>query len=255
MRYRKPLVNILSDMISGLSFPVTIMKATSVGNVWTLNVDDAYFAQKGFTISIGGNNYTIVSVEGKCWGDILTVTGNHTITLQTFYLYTPYFFFGTLVDGGIQLSQVANANQKTPMIFLRVDDTLDETYHDDPADAHERISKCKLYFLSQGDNSLLNPDALTYYVEPMKRLLEIFVQAMNDTIAIFEIWNEDYDVTLYAKFGVYSGGKQPVKIWDEELSGCGMDIKFKILRTQDYYNTHVVYDNGSFDDSFNDSFG
>ena len=48
----------------------------------------------------------------------------------------------------------------------------------------------------------------------------------------FEIYDLNYDLTLYAKFGVYSSGKQSSKIWADDLSGCGMDVKFKILRTQ-----------------------
>jgi hypothetical protein len=231
-RYRKPLVNILSDLNSSLTYPVTILKATQNGTTWTLNVDDAYHAQKGFTITIGGKPYIIVSVSAQTWGDILTVTGTDTITATSFSMYSAYFFFGTLVDGGIQLGQIADASQKTPLIFLRVDDTLRETYNDDPEDSHERTSSCKLYYLSQGDDTLLNPDALAFYVEPMKRLAENFNQAMKDKISIFEIWDENYDLTNYAKFGVYSGGKQPSKIWTDDLAGCGMDRKFKILRTQ-----------------------
>ena len=232
MRYKKPLANILNDLISSLTFPVTIFKATQNGADWILNVDDAYYSQKGFTISIGGNNYIIQSVQAQSTYDILTVTGTPTISVNTFNMYPIYFFYGTLVDGGIQLSQIANATQKTPLIFLPVDDSLVETYHNDPVTSHERSSRCKLYFLSQGDDSLLNPDALSLNVEPMKRLFEIFNDATKDAISIFDYYNQDFDLKLYAKFGVYSGGKQPSKLWADDLSGCGVDIKFDILKTQ-----------------------
>jgi hypothetical protein len=239
MKFRKPIVNILSDLVASILFPVKILKVTAAGNVYTINVDNAWHAQAGFKITIGAYQYTITSVShldscnGGCDVIVVTDAGTNPITATSFTMYGIHFFYGTLVDGGIQLAQVADANQKLPMIFLRVDDTLSEAYHDDPEDSHERMSSVKLYFLSQGDETVLNTTAIPVFVDPMKRLAEIFIDAMNEAIAIFEIWQEDYNLTIYAKFGVYSGGKQPTKIWADDLSGCGMDIKFKILRNQD----------------------
>lgn len=234
MGYRKPLITILNDLITGLAFPVNILKVVQTGTVFVINVDNAYFAQKGFSITIGGKPYKITAVDAFCWGDQLTVTGGllDEIIDISFNMYTPYFFYGTLTDGGIQLAQQPNASQKTPLIFLRVDDTLVETYNDDPEDSHERSSACKIYFLSQGDDSLLNPDALAINVEPMKRLAEIFNKAIKEAYSIFEIWDQTYELKLYAKFGVYTADKQQKKVWTDDLSGCGMDVRFKILRDQ-----------------------
>ncbi len=233
MRYKKPLTDIFSDLIAGLSFPVTIIKKTQTdATTWVLNVDDAYFAQKLFTVVIGGKNYVIDSVAPHCWGDQLTVIGVDPITATSFDMYRPYFFYGTLTDGGIQLAQESNASDKTPMVFLRVDDTLIETFHNDPENAHERDSKCKLYYLSQGNDALLNPEALTVNVEPMKRLSEIINQAIIDAYGIFETDQQSYDLKLYAKFGVYTSEGQKKKVWTDELSGCGVDVSFTILRDQ-----------------------
>lgn len=240
MSYTKPIIDIIGDLISSFQFNTTIYKAVQTGTTWVLNVDNAFYAQKNFTLTIGGHDYLITDVyyaKSSKEVDVITVSDlsdtPQNITIDSFTLYPLYYFYGTLIDANVQISQVPDASNKTPMIFLRVDDTLQETFHDDPEDSHERVSKVKLYFLTQGNIAELDPSLITDRVYPMSRLMQSFIKQMNSTVSVFERWDEDYSTTVYAKFGVYASGRGMQKsVWVDDLSGIGLDISLKILRPQ-----------------------
>jgi hypothetical protein len=243
MTPKRSLIDILETAIQAMAFPITIWKVTAtVANTWQLNVDNLYHAVKGYIISIGGNNYTIVSVNDDTSPLQLTVTDPTGLlpapTAQTsFNLYSPFFFHGMPRDSSAEMKQEQNAFNKYPMIWLM--ETFTETFYDDPEDANERDSQVKLYFLtdSQFETNQTN-DLYEIYLLPMRRLLDSFIDMVNTQYSYFVQWNLKYNVTNYPKFGVYIRGKGVAEnLFADNLTGCELDIVLKITKPNSSCNS------------------
>ena len=219
-----------------MTFPVTIWGTSSVGSVYTLKVDDVYHAQIGLQniVTIGGNPYTITDItygSGGCNSyDTLKVTdltGANPITATSFNMYAPFFFYGTLNETGTELSQQSDSSLKTPMIFLRLDETLEETFHYDQADTHERDTSCEIAFLTQGIYNTTTSELLDNGVTPMRRLMDSFISAINDAVSTFEIYSFNPRAKYYTKVYVRDSKKQ---LWSDQLSGVWDKFQLKILK-------------------------
>lgn len=235
MDYHKPIEDILSDTISSMSFPVSIYKIAFAGNTYTLNVDDVYHAQVGEQniVTIGGNPYTITSVaygDRECDNsfDVLTVEdtqGSGAISVDSFNMYAPFFIYGTLTETGTELP--TDNSQCTPMIFLRLDETLDETFHEDPADPHERDTACELAFLTQGVYEEKTQQLLDGGVTPMRRLMANFFEALKAEVKTYETYDFNPKAKYYTKVYVRDSKKQ---LWSNKLSGVWDRVTLKILK-------------------------
>ena len=233
MDFHKPIEDILGDTIAAMTFPVTIYKVTASGTTYTLNVDNVYHAQIGAQniVTIGGKPYTITGItygSGCNSVDILTVQDVGTsgaITADSFNMYSPYFFFGTLNETGTELP--TDNSKCTPMVFLRLDETLEESFHEDPADPHERDTNCEISFLTQGIYTQQTEQLLDNGVTPMRRLMTEFIEALKDEVKTYEIYNFNPRSKYYTKVYVSSPTKQ---LFGIKLSGVWDRFTLKILK-------------------------
>ena len=242
MIYRQSAIDIIRDIVEGLTFPVTIITATNNGGgLHTLEVCDMYHAQPGFQVTIGGKTYTITEVvpatQPNCaasTSDTLTVSGASTnITATTFNLYTPFFFHGTPIAQGAELSQVTQAKNKTPMVWVN-DGTLEWTDSNDPTLNKERDIKCDLYCLTQGDpEKWVTDDAWEKAINPMERLRERIMVQLNAMPWRFEVEQRDELVKPFAKFGVFLSNRGMEKsLWHDKLSGVGNAMTLGVNRLE-----------------------
>lgn len=232
MGYKREFTDILNTLISSMSFPVVINTATDNNDgTFTLVCDDIYFAQPGFAVTINAVSYTIDSIDQST--ETLVVTGVGAITSgDTFNMYTPYFYHGTPIATGQELQNQQNASAKTPMIWLW--ENFTEDYYDEFS-ALERDVDCELFFLTQADFELWETeDAYANAIKPMKRLADLFIEAINSDTANFYFNASRYKSENYSKFGVFIRDKGTSKnLFADKLSGVGIDFKFIINKTDE----------------------
>ena len=243
MRYKQSSIDIIGNIISSLEFPVTIMSVANLGNGnHTLTVCDMYHAQPGFEVVIGGKKYLITDIEasvsdecGTRTYDKIKVKGDASnITATTFDMYEPFFFYGTPMAEGTELSAVISSKDKTPMYWLRLDD-FSETFYEDLRQRKERTLKFRLYPLSFSDHEKwVTAEAKRYVVDPMRRLAEIFVAKIRDTPARFDRDNLQWDVpSVYPKFGVISINRGVENsLWHDKLGGVELSMTLTIYKDQ-----------------------
>jgi len=237
MAYLESLVDIIDGIVSGLTFPVTIKSVvettivTDEGetiDVYAITTCDIYHAQPSFYVTIGGHSYLIRRIDAST--NVLYVSGSVSITATSFNLYTPYFFHGVPIEVGNELMNIPDAVDKTPMIWLH-ENYLEEIDRN-PESIIERVSSFRLFFLTQANNELWLVDtAYENAIMPMRRLSEIFISALEEATGRFETDDFKYDVTNYAKFGVYISNKGVLKnMFVDKLGGCELAMDLPIIK-------------------------
>ena len=228
MGYRRTMVDIFRDLVASMTFPVTIDSQSASGNTWTLIVCDLYHAEVGRTVTIGGNDYVIASIDSDT--NTMVVTGADPIVVTTFNLYLPFYFHGTPIATDDELVKENEANSKTPMIWLL--ETFGEEREQDPLSMHDRYFTGKLFFLTQADHEKwLTDEAYIKAIEPMDRLAQTFITYIESNPGDFDLPTLKYKIDSYAKFGVYITNKGMEKnMFADKLSGVG--ISFSPLTLQ-----------------------
>lgn len=236
MSYTRDITDVLRDLIQGMQFPVIIGTVIPTADGYTLRCNNIYHAQNGFDVAINGNTFRIISFDQST--ENITITGTGTInTGDTFEMYDVKFFHGTPVATGLELqdldnSPVDNGQQKTPMIWLW--ENFKEKITDDYAPLGREID-CELFFLTQADaEAFKTQDFYDKAIKPMRRVVDLFQDAVKADRATFFASELPYSVENYSKFGVYIREKGSNKnIMQDKLSGIGIKILLKLYNTRD----------------------
>jgi len=230
MVYAQELTDILDDLISTMTFPVIIGNVTvNADDSITLECDNIYHAQAGFEVEINSLTYVITEIDQA--NESITVTGTGTISNgDTFDMYSPFFFHGTPIATNTELVQEAQALNKTPMFWLW--ENFEEDWKDEESSL-EREVEIELFALTQANfEEWMTSDAYENAIKPMKRLIELFVQALKVS-SLFETDFLTYRTENYSKFGVFIRNKGASKnLFADKLSGVGTKINLRIFKTE-----------------------
>lgn len=244
MRYKQSSIDIIGSLIESLTFPVDIKQVTNDGGGnHTVSVCDMYHAQPGFSVTIGGNQYTITDIIpaeslfcGPSTNDVLKIKGDPSnIVATTFNMYSPFFFYGTPIAEGIELQPINQSKNKTPMYWLRLDDVFEKFYEDD-LEPKERDLKIRLYPLTQADHDKwTTADSKKQGIDPMHRLAEILVKKIKSMPYRFDVDGLTWDIpAVYPKFGVISINRGVEKsLWHDKLAGVELAINLTVYKNTD----------------------
>ena len=218
MDYRKPLTDVLDEIVTAITFPVIIKSASVVGTTQELICCDILHAQAGFKITVTQGTYTIESIDAD--NEKIIVTDNTPsvpITAQTFQLYKPIFFHGTELETGDMLAHIKPFEEKIPMIWLRenfVEKILPR------GNRMDRETELELFFLTNADYKKVIDDRMEEAIKPMMRLLQYFWEYMKSRTDLFELEDTDYTSETFTKFGVYAINKGiEKKLFADNLAG------------------------------------
>lgn len=242
MNYLQPAIDVIGSLISPMTFPVEILTASNLGaGKHSLEVCNMWHAQPGFEVTIGGKKYLIEDIEDSVSDECGTrtvdkikvkgATGN--ITAKTFDLYKPFFFYGTPMAEGTELSAVKSSKDKTPMYWLRLDDFSNHGYTNDGLERRERDIKFRIYPLSFSDHEKYTTEvAKKYVVDPMYRMAEVLIKAIENNPGRFDTDNFTWDIpAVFPKFGVISINRGVEKaLWHDKLGGVELNINLTVYR-------------------------
>ena len=228
MNRREDLTVILESVVSSMTFPMIIEDVVVNADLTiSIQVCDLRHSEPGRVVTIGGNDYTIISIDDTT--NIMVLSAGPAITVTTFDLYGVYFFNGAPIDVEKQVIEIPNATNKTPMIFLLV--PYREKVYDDVREAKDRESDVSLFFLTQANwDQWTTNGIMENAVRPMGRLQQQF----QDTVRADNRFNPDEQtlvLTPRIKFGVYVNNKGVQKAFQAmDLSGVQEDITLELWK-------------------------
>jgi hypothetical protein len=211
-----------------MSYTVNILNIVTSGTNHTLTVDDVFYLQPGFTITIGTNDYVIKSVNATT--NVIVLTGA-TIVGTSFLVNDVFYFHGTPIQTSSEIDTIKNAADKTPMIYFL--ENFSETFYNEDDNILERESSVRLFFLSQMSDKWGTETTYDNCIEPMRKLLELFIDKLN-TSSAFNMDGKTFEVINHFKFGVYINNKGYEKqLFADKLSGCELQITLSIYKTDE----------------------
>jgi len=228
--YKQSIIDIIEELIASLSFTVQVQASVNnLNGTQTIAVCDIFHAQPGFIITIGPDIYTITAINAQANTITLSPAAPLIAAPSTFSLYAPFFFHGTPPETNTELADERDAFAKTPMVYLL--ETLTEEFNEDQENTVERVSSLRLFFLTQANFSKwLTADFYNNAIEPMRRLMENFYEAMR-TSRRFYTKEQEFSITNHARFGIYISSRGVEKsLFVDNLSGVEMIIDLTILK-------------------------
>lgn len=223
--YKTDTIDLLEVIVASLRFPVTIETVVTTASQHTIVVCDVYHAQAGFSVTINGYDYLIVSVNDETLTLVISsATAPAPTPGDTFEMYRPVFYHGTPIATNTELVQQPDAFAKTPMVWLL--ETFKDRFYEAPDDARDRDVTARLFFLTQSDHEAwLTGDAYHNAIKPMRRLMEVFKRKLESQPGNYDMTNFKYDAINYAKFGVYVANRGTDKnLFADKLAGVEMSL-------------------------------
>lgn len=182
---------------------------------------------------LSGGAYTVINST-----TILAVGGTitSTISANSFNFYAPFFAHGTIQEEESQLLQQPSTWNKYPLIWAK--EGVKERFFNDRDDSHERESDLTIYFLTDSNFELPNPNIYDLYVRPMTRLKDNFIKILNTETGNFPIGAIDrddmtIDTTEITKVSVsIRAEKTKSTLFADKVSGVAIEFKLKLLQPE-----------------------
>lgn len=222
MIYRTESPDIFNAVVQRMNVSMKIVDYTQDGATHTVELCDVKWLQAGYPLTIGGNAYTVVSVDDVT--NITVLTGDEPITTATFEIYRPKFFYGTPVDTENQLKPKRLSRDKYPMIYLMLN--FRERNFEGANPAIGRNGTYRVFALSDSNfEKWLTENIHEYAIKPMSRLMQHFIDTIKSMKGTFFTEEFDYESIPAYKFGVFIDNKgAPKSFFTNNLSGWEMGI-------------------------------
>jgi hypothetical protein len=222
----KETFELLKPVVASIENVVEIDSVVdNLDGTFTIFSCNTLWTTKGFTLSIGGNDYEVTDIE---FNNSITISGTVPIVVTSFNLYVPYYYHNTIIAQNEELNQVSNSWDKFPMIYLheitreRFDNVVDSSI--------DRESDCDLYFMI--DSNIEDWKTSDHYekaIRPMRSLMFSFLNALEKANNVGIIQN--FEVFDHARWGIYITMKgHPDRLFRDDLSGTQLRITIPLLK-------------------------
>lgn len=221
--------DIIRLAISQMSKTVCINDSTEVvTGEWKLETCNTMWLSVGDNLTVGSDTWVVKEVSINSY---FVVTGV-TITIpETIDLVLPYYYHGTVMSTNSELNMTKISSDKFPMIYCL--EVFREVYNSNPADAIERESSMRLFFLTENNfKNWITEDHYENVINPLRSMLDSFVSGVNDGVGFGKI--EDFTTTNHVNFGTFTANEGHLKnLFDDNLSGIELEVTIPIVRDMD----------------------
>jgi len=214
------LSDILYSVIQDIDVSMTITDYSYTGTTHTVEVCDVKWIQVGRAVTIGANEYTVTAINYAT--NVLTLTGANPITVFTFNIYRPIFFYGTPIETGNDIKAISNSEDKYPMFYLLLN--YEEQNYEDDEDPIERTVNFRLYAVTDSDHGKwLTSDIHDRCIKPMTRMYTALIEAIKADKMSFDTNGFRFGTIPQYKFGAYVTNKGSLaNFFVDNLSGWEM---------------------------------
>lgn len=166
-------------------------------------------------ISISGNQVVLTSPTPLAQGEIL-------------HIEKPKFFHGTPYNTVQEWHDfTTNERDKLPFIWLVTPTT--EKYNDYKSTV-ERTSSCKVFFVHWSDWQMLNQNRVNETIAPLHRVVDSFLDAVNDNPSAFDTLQNNGTRKDFPKFGRESSKGIEEVIMNSTLGAVSLDIDLRVKK-------------------------
>lgn len=225
-----PTVDLIEELVNGFnpSSMITNVVDNGGGNI-TITVCNTLNIREQSIFKIGEDEFTAIAVDTQ-YREISYISESLPTTNDLIYGSVPFYFHGTPMATGSEITHILETSNKLPMIYLL--EIITDNKDNDPESSIDRLSTVSLFFLDEANFGDWDTDQ--HYSEaivPMMNYAELFVSYLNDTPNVGRI--DNYDLTYHAKFGlnIRTTGGHIQNLFPEKLSGVQLRITLPILKS------------------------
>lgn len=225
-----PTPTIIGELISGFNPSTTINAIVdNLDGTFTITVCNTLNIREKLTFKIGATDYEAKSVDTE----LCTITyesASAPLSSNLVYGSPMFYFHGTPMATGNELSKINESSEKTPMAYLL--EIVTDIKDNDPESLIDRNSDVSLFFLDEANFGDWDTDQhYSNAIVPMMNYAELFVKYLDSTSGIGKI--DSYQLTYHAKFGlnIRTNSGHIQNLFPEKLSGVQLRVTLPILRS------------------------
>jgi hypothetical protein len=209
--------------------PNVVIKSVVFGIDTVITVCDIMHIRENSIITINSIQYTVVSVDETL--KQITISGVQPI-LKGDILYgaKPFYFHGTPVATGNELTLMTDVTKKTPLIYLL--EVIFDRFDEDAENSLDRESDVNLFFLDEANFKDWDTDQhYSGAIKPMANLAHMFKEHLKYYVGVGVI--EESTMTYHAKFGLslVTNSGHTKNLFPENFSGVQLRIKIPFLKS------------------------
>jgi len=224
----REIVDIIENIVNGLSFTTTIKTVTDNGNgTYTLGVCWTYHVQPFCNVTINAVSYRVTDIVNN--ESITIEAGAAPLVGDVIEISAPKYFHGTRPATNEELAEIVNVSDKLPFVYLF--EVISESFSNDEEERIERESTMRLFFLGGANfDDWYTDDHYKYAIIPMRNLVFKFIDSVNSDMATFADF-DNYTLINHAKFGVFTDNNGHTnRFFNEDLSGVEMRVTLPVLK-------------------------
>jgi len=225
-----PIRHIIEEFYNNMSLSFTVNGSMVTGinpnYTTTITIDNILHLRVGLLVNIDGTDYEVTSTIGST---IFTVSAN-LLNPSLVIIPKPIWFIGSPLSVNKKIDEIPTQEYKVPMVWLY--EVIRERRMQSPDSTLEREADIRLFFLDEADfstweTSTNQTDYYTKVIDGMDRFAEYMKENMYNN-ANFGLFTE-YQITAFAKFGVYTNDKGVTSsVFNEQLSGVELSMTLPI---------------------------
>jgi hypothetical protein len=223
-------VDIIGRVVEAIDNTFTASSIVDNGDgTYTLETCDTLHLQEGFSLTIDGEVYKIVTVNADT---SIVLSGTVLPTLTSFEIYPPVYFHGTVIKTMEDMKRKkrnSGSDYLAIMPFIYLKEVIRDTnYPKGSGNAYEKESELQIFFLTHSNfKDWSTVDHYEKSIDQMTNLVGRFIVAAQNEKLIGRFEGDSFDTTNHTNFGVYVTSKGHTKsIFVDELSGVEMSIRF-----------------------------
>lgn len=223
-------VDLIGELVEGFN-PSTFVTdvVDHLDGTFTVTVCNTLNIRNGSPFVLNGDDYIAISVNTR-FGEITYASLVAPLVNDTVFGTVPFYFHGTPMATGNEMSRILSGSDKLPMIYLL--EIITDVKDKDPESSIDRLTDVRLFFLDEANFGDWDTDQ--HYSEaiiPMMNYADLFVDYLIESSNVGVI--NDYELTYHAKFGLnYKTNSGHIQnLFPEKLSGVQLRIKMPILKS------------------------
>lgn len=223
---RQPIRHIIKDFYDTMLMKFDVEEHSYTSPLTTIQIETVLNLKAGQTVTIDTVYYTVVSVLSTT---LFTVQAN-LASPKSVTLPKPIWFMGSPYSVSKKIDEIPTPSLKTPLVWLY--EIIRERRIQEPESMTDCEAEVRMFFLDEAnfgawETSTNQADYYTNVINGMDRFCEYMKDKMYNSKYFGKF--ESYQVTSFAKFGVYTDNKGVENsILNAELSGVELVVTLPI---------------------------
>lgn len=223
-----PTVDIIESLLNEFTPKAKITTVVdNLNGTYTITLCDTINLREGLSFTLNAVEYTVLSISGN---NVTYTTGVAPLKGDYVFPQKPFYFHGTPIATGNELTTIQLSVDKLPMVYLL--EVITDSFPLDKSSAIERTTTVRLFFLDEANFSDWDTD--NHYalnIVPQANYAVAFKDyLLNDSKSV-GLLEGDFDLVYHAKFGLSAtiNGKT-TNLFSEQLSGVEVVVTIPIRK-------------------------